>query len=142
MFSSSHDGTIPLLYADLFVSRVLCVPLFHSFVLCVRVCRSSPLNHLTSATIVQTNAFHSIGTRAVSPTSTIQHSIPNRWRPLYGSQVKALTAPSLIKSRAIRHERNRQPRTLFVSKATIRAGLVCMKCLTCRIQTQSLSVLG
>lgn len=33
MFSSSHDGTILLLYADLFVGRV---PLFRSFVVCVR----------------------------------------------------------------------------------------------------------
>ena len=68
MFSSSHDGTILLLYADLFVGRV---PLF-ALLLCVYV---SPLMRFYSRTAVQMRTFHSIGTRAVPTTTSARRQI-------------------------------------------------------------------
>ena len=50
MFSPLHDSTILLLYADLFLSKVRCTPLFR-FVMCIGL---SPWFHMA----IETETFH------------------------------------------------------------------------------------
>ena len=83
VFSSSHNGTILLLYADLFVGRV---PLF-ALLLCVYV---SPLMRFYSRTAVQMRTFHSIGTRAVPTTTSARRQIGQAGAARISRQAKTL----------------------------------------------------
>ena len=72
----AHDSTILLLYADLFVGRVACIPLYHP-----SVARQPTLIWSRFRTAVERGPFHSIGTRAAPPSTAQSRAVGGRTLP-------------------------------------------------------------